>query len=96
MIPSKPKIEAQIRKPEGDGVLLGFSQNKLKQESTWITTKNYTVTEYEVIQIVYLHPNKSPIDPMSQELEGSPQIHKRRRREKPRTQNFRISARIKN
>jgi hypothetical protein len=33
---------------------------------------------------------------MSQELEGSPQIHKRGGREKSRTQNFRISVRIKN
>jgi hypothetical protein len=53
----KPKIEARIRKPESDGVLLGFSQNKLKRESTWITTKNCTIRAYAMIQRVYLHPN---------------------------------------
>jgi hypothetical protein len=44
-----------------------------------------------------LFPPKSiPMAPISQELEGSPQFHKRRGREKPRTENFRISSRIKN
>jgi hypothetical protein len=76
-----------IRKPKGDGGLLGFSQR--------ITTKNYTVRAYVVIQRVYLHQNQSPVVPMLQELEGSPQIHKRRGREKL-TQNFRILARNKN
>jgi hypothetical protein len=49
-----------------------------------------------VIQRVYLHPNQSPIAPMSQKLKGSPQINKRRGRAKPRTQNFIISTRINN
>jgi hypothetical protein len=31
---NKSKIEAQIRKPETDEVLLVFSQNELKEEST--------------------------------------------------------------
>jgi hypothetical protein len=85
MDPDKPKIEAWIRKPENDGVLLGFSQNELKRESSQITTKSYTIRAYEVIQRVYLYPNQSPTTPMLQELKGSPQIHKRRKREKPRT-----------
>jgi hypothetical protein len=95
MNPNKPKIEAQIRNPENDGVLLGFSQNKLKRESSQITTKSYIIRAYKVIQRVYLYPNQSPTTPMSQELKGSPQIHKRRKRENPRTQDFRISAKIK-
>jgi hypothetical protein len=44
--PNKPKIEAHIRKPESDRVLLGFSQNELKRESTLNTTKNCTVRAY--------------------------------------------------
>jgi hypothetical protein len=58
-------------------------------------TKNYIVRTYAVIQILYLHPNQSPTTPMSQELEGSPQIHKRRGRENLRIEDFRISARIR-
>jgi hypothetical protein len=50
---------------------------------------------YAVIQRVYLYLNQSPTVPMLQELEGSPQIHEKRGREIPRTQNFKISARIK-
>jgi hypothetical protein len=93
---NKQKIEAQIRKPKRDGFFWGFSQNELEQESTRITTKNFTIRAYIVIQRVYLHPNQSPIAPMSQKLKGSPQINKRRGRAKPRTQNFIISTRINN
>jgi hypothetical protein len=92
---NKLKIEVQMRNPESDGVLLGFSQNELKWESTWITTKNGTVRAYVVIQRAYLHPNQSPTTPMSQQLEGSPQIHKRRGNENQRTQDFRISTSVK-
>jgi hypothetical protein len=63
-----------IRKPERDGVLLGFSQNALKWESTRITAKNCTIRAYAMIQRVHLHPNQSPTVLMSQELEGLPQI----------------------
>jgi hypothetical protein len=58
--------------------------------------KNITMRAYAVIQRVYIHTSQSPTSSMSQELEGSPQIHKRRGREKPRTQNFIISARMQN
>jgi hypothetical protein len=93
---NKPKVKAQIKKPERDGVLFRFSQNELKWESTRITTKNCIVRVYAMIQRVYLYQNQSPTVPISQELKGSPQIHKKRGRETPRTQNFKISARTKN
>ena len=41
-------------------------------------------------------PNPPPTVPMSRQLEGSPQIHKIRGKEKPRTQNMKISARMQN
>jgi hypothetical protein len=40
MNPNKTEIKSQIRNLENDGVLLGFSQNELKEKSTRITTKN--------------------------------------------------------
>jgi hypothetical protein len=49
-------------------------------------TKNCSVRAYVVIPRVYLHPNQTPTIPMSQELKVSPQIHKRKGMEKPRTQ----------
>jgi hypothetical protein len=48
MNPNKQEIKLQIGNPEKDGVLMGFSQNKLKQESTQITTKNCSVRAYVV------------------------------------------------
>jgi hypothetical protein len=75
--PEQTKIKVQIRSLENDGVLLGFSQNKLKRESTQIATKNCTMRAHTVIKRVYLHSNQSLTTPMSQELEGSPQNHKR-------------------
>jgi hypothetical protein len=92
--PEQKKIKAQIKNPQRYGVSLGFSQNELKRESTRITSKNCIVWAYTVIQRVYLLTNPIPRAPISQELEGSPQIHKRREREKPRTQDFRISTRM--
>ena len=94
MFPRSPQIlssiglvnQPQIWKYEQNGVLLGFSQNELKENSTRITTKNCTVRAYAVIQRVYLYTNQSPTTPISKELEGSPQNHKRGEREKPRTQ----------
>jgi hypothetical protein len=53
-------------------------------------TKNCTVRVYAVIQRVYIHPNQSPTIPMSQKLEGSPQIHKRRGKDKTKLQNLAI------
>jgi hypothetical protein len=73
-------------------ILLGFSQNKLKQNSTRVTTKNCTLRVYAVIQRVYLYTSQSPTAPISKELKGSPQNHKRREREKPRTQAFKNSS----
>jgi hypothetical protein len=43
MNPNKQEIKSQIENPEKDGVLMGFSQNKLKRELTRITTKNCSV-----------------------------------------------------
>jgi hypothetical protein len=54
------KIHVQIQNPESGGVLLGFSQNKFKRESTQITTKNCSTWAYVVIQRVYLSTNQSP------------------------------------
>jgi hypothetical protein len=66
-----------------DGVLMGFSQNKLKENSTRITTKNCTVRVCAVIQRVYFSTNQPQTKPMTKELKGSPQKHKIREREKP-------------
>jgi hypothetical protein len=63
---------------------MGFSQNKLKENSTWITTNNCTVRAYAVIQRVYFSTNQPQIEPMTKELKGSPQNHKIREWEKPR------------
>jgi hypothetical protein len=52
-------------------ILLGFSQNKLKQNSTRVTTKNCTLRVYAVIQRVYLYTSQSPTAPISKELKGS-------------------------
>jgi hypothetical protein len=41
MNPNKQEIKSRIRNPKKDGVLMGFSQNELKDKSTRITTKNY-------------------------------------------------------
>jgi hypothetical protein len=43
MNPNKQEIKSQIKNPEMDGVLNGFSQNELNKKSTWITTKNCIV-----------------------------------------------------
>jgi hypothetical protein len=96
MNPSKTKIEAQIRNLESDGVLLGFSQNKLKENSTRITTKNCIMRAYAVIQIVYLHTNQTPIAPIS---ENSMVLHKTTREGKGRSQEQKTSeipARVQN
>jgi hypothetical protein len=69
--PEQNKNRNVDHKHESDGVLLGFSQNKLKRDLTRIKTKNCTVMVYIVIQRVHLHPNQSPTAPMSQALEGS-------------------------
>jgi hypothetical protein len=73
---------------------MGFSQNKLKDNSSRITTKNCTVRAYAMIQRVYLSPNQSPTTSISKELKGSPQNHKIMEREKPKTQDFRNPARV--
>jgi hypothetical protein len=73
MNPNKQEIKSRIRNPKCDEVLLGFSQNELKKNCTWITTKDYTVRAYAVIQIVYLHTNQSLTAPISKELQDSPQ-----------------------
>jgi hypothetical protein len=67
---------------------MGFSQNELKEKSTRIMTKNCIVWAYAVIQRVYFSTNQPQTEPISKELEDSPQNHKRREREKPRTQDF--------
>jgi hypothetical protein len=54
------------------------------------------VRVYAVFQKIYLYPNQYPTIPMSQELESSPKIYKRKGKEKLRTQNFGISARKQN
>jgi hypothetical protein len=73
---NKQEIQSQIRNPKSDVVLLGFSQNKLKENLARITTKNCTMRAYAVIQRVYPHINQSPTSPISKELKGSPQNHK--------------------
>jgi hypothetical protein len=59
MNPNKQEIKSHIENPEKDRVLMGFSQNELKRESTQITTKNCSVRAYAMIQTVYLHQNQT-------------------------------------
>jgi hypothetical protein len=79
-----------MQNPDSDGVLLGFSQTN----STRITAKNYTTYVYAVIQRVYLPINQSLAAPVPQELEGSPQIHKRREGKNTRQTEFVIQRNL--
>jgi hypothetical protein len=74
----------------------GFPQNELKENSTRITTKNYIIRAFVVIQGVYLYTNHSPTTPTSKELKGSPQNHKRRGRENKEHKTSEILARVQN
>jgi hypothetical protein len=86
------KIKSQIRITESEGFYWCFLKTNSKRTQPRITTKNCTVRAYAVIQRVYLHTNQSPAEPISKELKGSLQNHKRSEREKLRTQNFRNSS----
>jgi hypothetical protein len=75
MYPNKQEIKLQIKNPEMDGVLMGFSQNELKENSTRITTKNTTVRAYAVIERVYspqINPNSIHIK-ITQRFSTKPQ-----------------------
>jgi hypothetical protein len=80
---AKQKIEARIKNPERARVLLGFSQSELKENSTRITTKNYTVRAYTLIQRVYLLTNQSKTTPKNSKV-----LHKSTREGKGRTRDW--------
>jgi hypothetical protein len=86
--PEQNRNRSADQKPESDVVLLGFSQNKLKGNSTRITTKNITVRAYTVIQRVFLHANKPQQHPYQK---NSKVLHKSTREEEGRNQEHKTS-----
>jgi hypothetical protein len=79
MNPNKQEIKSQIGNPEKDGVFSKRTQMRINSDHD----QELLMRAYAVIPRVYLHPNQTPTVPMSQELNVSPQIYKRKGREKP-------------
>jgi hypothetical protein len=71
MNPNKQEIKSQIITPKSDGVLLGFSQNELKEKTAQIMTKNCIVWAYIVIQRAYFSTNQPQTEPISKGLKVS-------------------------
>jgi hypothetical protein len=103
MFPRSPQIlrsiglvnQAQIVKIRTKWGFVGVFTKRTQRELNSDHDQNCITGVYALIQRVYLHTNQSPTAPISKELKGSPQNHKKRKREKQKTQDFRILARMK-